>query len=198
MKNEQIHFIPAIISGGSGTRLWPVSRQAFPKQFAEIFGDGLGNSLFARTASRVKPLGSPWTITVEALRTLTEKALIVEGLTREQALRQTLYEPRGRNTAPAIAFLCRAMELQKLQDSVVGVFPADQLIEDEDKFRKTVLRAVDIAATGQIVTLGVKPTFPATGYGYITTDGTVGAGLQATGFREKPNEETARDFLAVP
>ena len=196
----KVPFIPAIMSGGSGTRLWPVSRQAFPKQFAEIFGDGLGNSLFARTASRVKSLGLPWTITVEDLRTLTEKALIVEGLTREQALRQTLYEPRGRNTAPAIAFLCRALELQGLENSIVGVFPADQLIEDEEKFRATVMRAAEIANEGHIVTLGVKPTFPATGYGYIETSTGVSPGLphgalKATRFREKPDEATAQQFI---
>lgn len=203
------HFIPAIISGGSGTRLWPVSRQAYPKQFAEIFGDGLGNSLFARTASRLMPLGSPWTITIEGLRTLTEKALIVEGLTREQAIRQTLYEPRGRNTAPAIAFLCRALEIQGFHDSIIGVFPSDQLIEDEEKFRETVTRAMEFAAQGHIVTLGIKPTFPATGYGYIETSGvaeTAGQGartsvagapsaMTAIRFREKPDEATAREFL---
>lgn len=209
-KSPNYHFIPAIISGGSGTRLWPVSRQAYPKQFAEIFGDGLGNSLFARTASRLMPLGSPWTITIEGLRTLTEKALIVEGLTREQAIRQTLYEPRGRNTAPAIAFLCRALELQGFHDSIVGVFPSDQLIEDEDKFRLTVTRAMEFAARGHIVTLGIKPTFPATCYGYIETAGTApgvdqrtdlgtsGAdapAMTAVRFREKPDEATARGFL---
>ncbi|CAN5583452.1 mannose-1-phosphate guanylyltransferase/mannose-6-phosphate isomerase [soil metagenome] len=197
-------FIPAIISGGSGTRLWPVSRQSFPKQFAEIFGDGLGNSLFARAASRLMPLGSPWTITVEELRTLTEKSLIVEGLTREQALRQTLYEPRGRNTAPAIAFLCRALELQGFRESIVGVFPADQLIEDENGFRETVLTAIECAVRGDIVTLGITPTFPATGYGYIETSGvagTVGGAssasvpMKAIRFCEKPNEKTARHFL---
>jgi mannose-1-phosphate guanylyltransferase/mannose-6-phosphate isomerase len=197
-------FIPAIISGGSGTRLWPVSRQSFPKQFAEIFGDGLGNSLFARAAARLMPLGSPWTITVEELRTLTEKSLIVEGLTREQALRQTLYEPRGRNTAPAIAFLCRALELHGFRESVVGVFPADQLIEDESKFRETVLQAIEFAVRGEIVTLGITPTFPATGYGYIETSGgalgssTSGAttAMKAVRFREKPDVNTAREFLA--
>lgn len=207
MKSDaKTQFIPAIISGGSGTRLWPVSRQSFPKQFAEIFGDGLGNSLFARAAARVMPLGSPWVITVEELRTLTEKALIVEGLTREQALRQTLYEPRGRNTGPAIAFLCRALQLQGFQDSIVGVFPADPLIEDEEAFRATVLRAVEFAERGEIVTLGIKPTFPATGYGYIETAG-VAAGsklgqsgappaMTAIRFREKPDRATAIKFLA--
>lgn len=196
-------FIPAIISGGSGTRLWPVSRQSFPKQFAEIFGDGLGNTLFGRTVARVMPLGSPWTITVEELRTLTEKTLIVEGLTREQAIRQTLYEPRGRNTAPAIAFLCRALELQGFHDSIVGVFPADPLIDDENLFRETVLRAVEFAVRGEIVTLGIKPTFPATGYGYIETAGVApgahGASnpaMKAVRFREKPDEATAKRFLA--
>lgn len=193
-------FVPAIISGGSGTRLWPVSRQSYPKQFAEIFGDGLGNSLFARAAARVMPLGTPWTITVEDLRTLTEKALIVEGLSREQALRHTLYEPRGRNTAPAIAFLCRALEIHGHKDAVVGVFPADQLIEDEEKFRSTVLEAAEIAARGEIVTLGITPTFPATGYGYIETTGLFdktmsSTAMKATRFCEKPNEAKAREFI---
>lgn len=158
------------------------------------------------------PLGSPWTITVEELRTLTEKSLIVEGLTREQALRQTLYEPRGRNTAPAIAFLCRALQLQGFRESIVGVFPADQLIEDENAFRDTVLKAIEFAVRGDIVTLGITPTFPATGYGYIETRGpaaatagansevtklgTTSVAMNAIRFREKPDEKTAKQFLA--
>jgi mannose-1-phosphate guanylyltransferase/mannose-1-phosphate guanylyltransferase/mannose-6-phosphate isomerase len=81
-------------------------------------------------------------------------------------------------------------------DEVVGVFPADHLIDNDEKFRADVKAGVALASEGHVVTLGIQPTHPATGYGYIATDGAVGAGLRATGFREKPNEETAREFLA--
>lgn len=199
-------FIPAIMSGGSGTRLWPVSRQSLPKQFAALFGDGtsdsvadfLSDSLFAKTARRLQPFGSPWTITVADMKVLTEKTLTGLSIPAAEILRQTLYEPRGRNTAAAIALLCRVLEARDALESVVGVFPADQLIRDEARFQAAVREAIAIAETGEIVTLGIHPTFPATGYGYIETAGAFSEGaraLKAVRFREKPDLETAKTFL---
>jgi mannose-1-phosphate guanylyltransferase/mannose-6-phosphate isomerase len=194
-------FIPAIMSGGSGTRLWPVSRQSFPKQFSELFGPGLENSLFAKATKRLMPLGSPWTITVQDMNVLTEKTLKTCHVSPAEIAAQTLYEPRGRNTAAAVAFFCRVLELRGQSDAIGGVFPADQLIRDEVKFQNAVREAVLFAEKGEVVTLGISPTFPATGYGYIETAGLAAAGpaskaLRATRFREKPDLKTATEFLA--
>lgn len=213
-------FIPAIMSGGSGTRLWPVSRQSFPKQFSELFGPGLENSLFAKATKRLMPLGSPWTITVQDMNVLTEKTLKTCHVSPTDIAAQTLYEPRGRNTAAAVAFFCRVLELRHQREAIGGVFPADQLIRDEVKFQSAVREAILFAEKGEVVTLGISPTFPATGYGYIETAGaavsssTSAAGgpaasaaihpaasapskaLLATRFREKPDIKTATEFLA--
>ncbi len=188
------------MSGGSGTRLWPVSRQSFPKQFSELFGAGLENSLFAKAVARLAPLGSPWTITVQDMKVLTEKTLASKKISSADISAQTLYEPRGRNTAAAVAFFCRVLEMRDQRDVIAGVFPADQLIRDEVKFQNAVRSAVNFAANGEIVTLGVSPTFPATGYGYIETSGSASesssTALRATRFREKPDLKTATEFLS--
>jgi mannose-1-phosphate guanylyltransferase/mannose-6-phosphate isomerase len=182
-------LIPVVLSGGSGSRLWPVSRQSFPKQFCHL----LDESLFTKTVKRLEKLGSPWTVTVREMKVLTEKSLRAAGVPVEQVI----YEPFGRNTAPAIALLCRQFELREWSDRVAGIFPADHLIANEAGFMAAVRLGASIAADGEIVTLGVKPTGPATGYGYIETAETLnGGGLRAVGFREKPNESTAREFIA--
>ena len=181
-------LIPVILSGGSGSRLWPVSRQSFPKQFCRL----LDESLFTKTVNRLKPLGSPWTITTSEMKVLTSKALKEAGVPIEQVV----YEPSGRNTAPAIALLCRSFEMDGRADQVVGIFPADHLVDNEEEFERVVRLGTSIAEKGEVVTLGMTPTTPATGYGYIETSGTaMGGGLRAVGFREKPNESTAREFI---
>ena len=181
-------MIPVIISGGSGVRLWPVSRPSLPKQFAEF----LDESLFTKAISRVQPLGNPWTVTVCDLQVLTERTYRELGLNSAHIL----FEPKGRNTAAAIAYLCRALELAGESEQVVGVFPADQLVGDAEAFRRAVRLGSEYAANGEIVTLGVKPTFAATGYGYIETQGPVGQGaLKAVRFREKPDQASAEMFL---
>jgi len=184
-------MIPVIISGGSGTRLWPVSRKSYPKQFANI----LDESLFVKTYKRLEPLGKPWIVTTAGLKVLTEKSLKQMG----QPTDRVLFEPYAMNTAPAIALLCKNFELSGLADEVVGVFPADHYIADTALFQKHVLEAEKIAQTGQIVTLGIQPTHPATGYGYIELKkSNTGAiqGVEALGFREKPALEKAIQFLA--
>ena len=186
-------MIPVILSGGSGTRLWPVSRQSHPKQFCDLLDEAHGQTLFANTVRRLMPLGSPWTVTVRELKVLTERSLSSLGVPSSQVV----YEPFGRNTAPAIALLCRVFELRGLGREVAGVFPADQVVEKEEAFHRAVRLGASIAEQGQVVTLGVKPTYPATGYGYIETSGafSVAGGLRAVGFREKPSESVAADFL---
>jgi mannose-1-phosphate guanylyltransferase/mannose-6-phosphate isomerase len=189
-----MNFIPAILSGGSGTRLWPLSRTAFPKQFCEIFEE----SLFQKTLKRLQPLGSPWVVTNAKMRVLTERALREAGVPVTQAL----FEPKAANTAPAIALLCRMLESRGESDAIVGIFPSDHLIEHESNFRSAIALGIECARKGQVVTLGIQPTYPATGYGYIEVGSAPfaeGSGLQALptrGFREKPAEQTAREFIA--
>lgn len=188
-----MEFIPTILSGGAGTRLWPVSRTKFPKQFCEIFDQ----SLFRMTLDRLTRLGPPWVVTNESLKILTE-TVMRQG---EVPVTQALYEPKANNTAPAIAFLCKVL-LQKGKDkAVVGIFPSDHLVEKTANFEAAVKLGIECARMGQVVTLGIKPTYPATGYGYIEVANEafkVAGGFKAQptrGFREKPNEQTAEDFI---
>ncbi len=192
--NTVLIMIPVVISGGVGTRLWPVSRANFPKQFCEL----LDESLLSKTVRRLQPLGQPWMITTHDFKVLTERLYRELGLLNKQLL----FEPMGRNTAPAIAFLCRVMEMRGLAAEVVGVFPADHLILKQNEFLQAVRLAEKVAALGTVVTLGITPSYPATGYGYIETagkaqhqDGDLGA-WSVKGFREKPDLENAKKFVA--
>ncbi|HMN69548.1 MAG TPA: mannose-1-phosphate guanylyltransferase, partial [Bdellovibrionales bacterium] len=186
-------MIPVILSGGSGTRLWPVSRAAYPKQFCEFF-DG---SFLDNTIRRLKPLGDVHILTTKSMQSLTQRAVKHEGLN----LKNVIFEPMGKNTAPAIALLCHILELRGQTEEIVGVFPSDHLIADENAFQKAVRLAGEVAARGFVTTLGVQPNGPATGYGYIEVDDAAVAkdgGLQArrvTGFREKPDLATARKYV---
>lgn len=187
-------MIPVILSGGSGTRLWPVSRAAFPKQFVELFDE----SLLAKTLRRLSTLGSPWVVAVAEQRFLTTRALTDAGAPASQAL----FEPRGRNTAPAVALVCQHFLARGWGDAIVGIFPADHLIQDDAEFLAVARLAERCAAEGQVVTLGVRPTSPSSGYGYIeagtnvfeSSDGH--QALTTKGFREKPDRATAEGFLA--
>jgi mannose-1-phosphate guanylyltransferase/mannose-6-phosphate isomerase len=191
-------MIPVVLSGGSGTRLWPVSRAAFPKQFNDLVGE----PLLAQTLRRLTPLGVPWVVAVQATETLTRTVLRDLGVPDDQAL----FEPVGRNTAPAVALLCHVLRGRGLGDEVVGIFPADHLITRENTFQDATRLAEECARQGRVVTLGIHPHHPATGYGYIeVTDQVVGhvddanpEGLDAlgcAGFHEKPDPETAQRFV---
>jgi mannose-1-phosphate guanylyltransferase/mannose-1-phosphate guanylyltransferase/mannose-6-phosphate isomerase len=187
-------MIPVILSGGSGTRLWPISRVKYPKQFNELFEEPLQNL----TLKRLGALGRPMVITSVTLRDFTEKKAKEAGFPEIDVV----YEPFGRNTAPAVAALCRILESRGQAGEVVGVFPADHLVADQ----KVFLSALDLAETGakqgKVVTLGLKPKFPETGYGYIQTQrvpfshNSQLSSYSVVGFHEKPDLETAKHFLA--
>jgi mannose-1-phosphate guanylyltransferase/mannose-6-phosphate isomerase len=186
-------MIPVILSGGSGTRLWPVSRASYPKQFCEFFdGSFLGN-----TIHRLKALGDVHILTVATMADLTQRAVIREGLKPENVI----LEPMGKNTAPAVALLCHVLSQRGLAGEVVGVFPSDHLIADESAFHQAVRLAENVARQGYVVTLGVQPNGPATGYGYIEiSEMEMGrdqgiAAFGVKGFREKPSTEVARTYL---
>lgn len=187
-------MIPVILSGGSGTRLWPVSRAAYPKQFCEFFdGSFLGN-----TIRRLKTLGDVHILTTKSMESLTHRAVKSEGLDSANVV----FEPMGKNTAPAIALLCHILERRGKANEIVGVFPSDHLISDEDAFIKAVRLAEKMAAAGYVATLGITPSEAATGYGYIEVDDSVAleksGALQAfkvKGFREKPTREVAKQYV---
>ncbi len=186
-------MIPVILSGGSGTRLWPVSRASYPKQFCEFY-DG---SFLDNTIRRLKALGEVHILTTQNMESLTHRAVKQEGLKTQNVI----LEPMGKNTGPALALLCHILSLRGQQREIVGVFPSDHLIADERMFHSAVKIAEQVAREGFVVTLGVLPRGPATGYGYIEVgDERVGGGkeLQAfrvKGFREKPDLPTAKKYL---
>lgn len=186
-------MIPVVMSGGSGTRLWPVSRTKYPKQFCALFDESLQTS----TLKRLAEFGNPWVLTSQVLRDFTEKKAKEAGFNHVTVL----YEPVGKNTAPAIAFLCKVLQMQGKQDEICGVFPADHLIEREDVFAAAVELAEISARESKIVTLGLKPTEPATGYGYIQTTKEPFnykkqmSSYEVLKFHEKPSYELAKEFL---
>jgi mannose-1-phosphate guanylyltransferase len=190
-------LIPVILAGGKGERFWPLSRQDRPKQFLSL--DGSNRSLLQATADRLLPLAGGW----ENLWVITS-ALIADGL-REQLPElpeaNLLVEPEGRDTAPAVAWASLEVAQRYGKEVAIAFFPADHWIGDCQAFTNTLKAATAVALTKPaIVTLGITPNYPSTGYGYIEQGELAGnfAGLpvyQVTRFTEKPNRETAELFL---
>ncbi|MFA7503793.1 MAG: mannose-1-phosphate guanylyltransferase/mannose-6-phosphate isomerase [Burkholderiaceae bacterium] len=187
-------MIPVVLSGGAGTRLWPVSREAFPKPFIRL---GNGPSLLQRTLARAAPLadGHACVVTNEAyaFKTRDEIASVAQlGAARTIQL----LEPTGRNTAPAVAIA--ALWARSIDpDGVMLVLPADHLIPDEAAFQTAARAAEAIARSGEIVLFGIHPTGPETGFGYLELGEALGAGgYRVARFTEKPDAERAAAFVA--
>lgn len=190
-------FIPVILAGGKGERFWPVSRLACPKQFLCL--DGSDRSLLQATADRLCQLTGTW----EDLWVITAGHLADR--VREQLPHlpeaNLLVEPVGRDTAPAVAWATLEIAQRYGQEAVVGFFPADHWIADEEAFCQTLRAAATLAEQrGAIATLGISPTYAATGYGYIEQGeaaGTYGDLLayQVSRFTEKPDAPTAQSFI---
>ncbi len=195
-------FIPIILAGGKGERFWPVSRLKHPKQFLCL--DGGDRSLLQSTADRLLPLAE-W----EDLFVITA-AHLAEGVRSQLPDIPTaniLVEPQGRDTAPAVAWATLEVAKRYGEDAVCGFFPADHYITDPSRYCDTLQVAADLAIkAGAIATLGIQPTFPSTGYGYIeqgTEAGTFSAGsvvdlpaYKVNRFAEKPDKATAEDFVS--
>lgn len=183
---------PVILCGGSGTRLWPVSRQSFPKQFSRLVGE---ESLFQATARRLSGEGfaRPVIVTSADFRFVVRDQLAAIGITPAAVL----IEPAARNTAPAV--LAATLWLERLQPAaLVLVAPSDHLMPDPASFRLAAAEGARRAAAGGIVTFGIRPSTPETGYGYLEL-AAAGAGSEAVPlhrFVEKPDLATARDMLA--
>lgn len=182
---------PVLLSGGSGTRLWPLSREAYPKQFLSLLGQ---RTMLQETWQRVAPLTGRAPIVVANEE---HRFLVAEQLRQMQVHQPTLLlEPVGRNTAPAIAAAAvRAM--REGDDPVLLVLPSDHAIADAEGFRRAVLQAAPAAQDGALVTFGIVPTAPETGFGYIQADArAAGDGVRnVLRFVEKPDAATARGYL---
>jgi mannose-1-phosphate guanylyltransferase len=189
-------FVPVILAGGSGTRFWPRSRRARAKQVLALQGD---SSMIQQTVDRLAPLAADencWVVTNHWLRDVIIDQL--PGVLPEHVLA----EPVARNTAPACALA--AFLLEKTEpDTVIGIFPSDQIVGNNDRFIEVLAAGIKVAVAGEnIVVLGIPPTRPETGYGYIEqgaeldpVDGI--AVRRVKRFREKPDKHTAERFLAA-
>jgi mannose-1-phosphate guanylyltransferase len=179
------------MAGGVGSRFWPVSTEEFPKQFHDMLGSG--DTLLQKTFSRLSKL-----IPVENILVLTNEkynAIVLEQLPMVKQ-QQVLLEPAMRNTAPCILYA--SLKIQKQNpDAVMMVAPSDHWIEDEDAFTENLQQCFDFCLKeNALMTLGIQPTFPNTGFGYIEFDQTDTNEIKKVNqFREKPDYETAKSFL---
>ncbi|ATJ82679.1 mannose-1-phosphate guanylyltransferase/mannose-6-phosphate isomerase [Halomonas beimenensis] len=181
---------PVIMAGGSGSRLWPLSRQLRPKQFLPLTGE---DTMLQATLKRLSPLdhAAPLVICNETHRFLVAEQLRQQGVEKAQIL----LEPEGRNTAPAIA-LAALQAAEHDSESLLLVLAADHLIPDVAAFHESLAQAQQLAERGHLVTFGVVPTHAETGYGYIQRGERQGdAGYRVARFVEKPDRATAQDYL---
>ncbi len=191
-------LIPIILAGGKGERFWPLSRRTHPKQFLSL--DGSGASLLQATAKRLLAVSDSW----DDIWVVTA-AHLAEGV--RQQLPQLpeenlLIEPEGRDTAPAVAWATLEASKRYGEDVVLGFFPADHWIDDLEGFGQTLAAAAELSQQeGAIATLGIKPNYPSTGYGYIEqSQDSLGSfrdlpAYPVSRFTEKPDTETAQQFL---
>jgi mannose-1-phosphate guanylyltransferase/mannose-6-phosphate isomerase len=194
--DANLEVIPVILCGGSGTRLWPLSRKGFPKQFLVLSGT---TSLFQQALERVNGLGNSEITVGKSLIVTNEehRFLALEQLHELKNISADfLLEPSGKNTAPALT-LAALWATQNGNDPILVVTPADQTIQNTKAFTNSLQASIKVADSGAIVVLGIKPIKPETGYGYIqfgSEHGTL-AEHQVIEFTEKPNAKTAQDYL---
>ncbi len=191
MSDRRIAYA-VVLAGGAGTRLWPASTRSNPKQFLRVGGP---KSLLQMTLERADALG------VERILVVTHQSQ-AESVAREIADNERLTgktviisEPSARNTAPALALAATYLAAEGAADAVSIVMPADHLITPVEAFADDAAKAAELARAGYLVTFGIRPTRPETGYGYIETTETLGPGWNVHSFREKPDQPTAVHYL---
>jgi mannose-1-phosphate guanylyltransferase/mannose-6-phosphate isomerase len=205
--NKSSLVTPVILCGGSGTRLWPLSRSGFPKQFLVLSGDGSNQSLFQQAITRINAIGNECIKLAETLIVTNEehRFLALDQLRELKSIKASLLlEPVGRNTAPALS-LAALQALDKGAedvDPILVITPADQTVQNQAAFVKALQDCVAAVAEDQniktIAILGITPTAPETGYGYIQRDSTKGNNneFNVAQFVEKPDAKTAQAYLA--
>ena len=184
-----MNVIPVILSGGSGTRLWPLSRKLYPKQFISLINE---TTLFQDTILRLPDnIEKPLIICNEEHRFLVDEQL----RQINQKTNGIILEPNGKNTAPAIA-LAALHELNNNHDSLLFVLSADHIIQDINSFHQSIEIAKDLAEKDKLVTFGILPNKPETGYGYIEVSNNPSNDyFNIKSFTEKPNKETAKEYI---
>lgn len=180
-----------ILAGGSGTRLWPLSNKKTPKQFLKLFSD---NSMIVETSNRVKkicPVESQYVLTGKVFEDIVKKEF--------NSRINIMAEPMAKNTAPCILWAALRLKEEYGKDTVCVVMPSDHIIKEQSNFEKALDAAIAWAKEGNIVTFGIVPTRPETGYGYIEIENT---NFEANAscekiikFREKPDKETAKEYM---
>ncbi len=172
-----------ILCGGSGTRLWPISRTLFPKQFVKLFAN---ESLFQKTVKRNASAADSFTVVINHEQYFMGLDQIEDlGLVKPRTF---ILEPTGRNTAPAIALAAFAAN----PEDILLVVPSDHLIKDQNEYEAAVRRARELAENDRLVTFGIRPSYAETGYGYIEASGT-----DVLSFKEKPDAQTATDYVTA-
>ena len=179
-------IVPVIMAGGSGTRLWPLSRAAHPKQFLRLHGE---DTMLQATVKRLSGLDIQSSITI---CNEEHRFFVAEQLREIDKLGSIILEPVGRNTAPAIALAALTVK----DDPLLLVLAADHVIQDEAAFNAAVVRAIPLAETGKLVTFGIVPSEPDTGYGYIKRGNDLGEGFTVDEFVEKPSLEVAQGYIS--
>ncbi len=179
-----------ILAGGSGSRLWPLSRDEYPKQLLSFDEN---ESLLQKTFKRLKAFSKPSDIvTITNIKHYQNIRLQLNKIDKDNIV---LGEPLGKNTAPAIASALEYFKQTGTTDDIVLIVPSDHLIKNIDGFNKTVEKGKVLAEQGYIVTFGIKPSYPETGYGYIKINGKLSDGYKVEKFVEKPDSETAKKYL---
>ncbi len=191
--NKKDHVHAVVLAGGVGSRFWPVSRQNFPKQFLDVLGEGSFLKMTVRRLLKKVPPDRLWIVTNRAYRRLVRKELAEWPIPS----RNFLWEPCGKNTAPAICWAASRI-FREDPEAVTGFFPADHLIQKGERFFRAFDQAVEQAREGCLVTFGIVPHRPETGYGYIQAErfrqqGKVRYRVKA--FKEKPSLKEARRFI---
>ena len=184
------NILPVILSGGSGTRLWPASRSMYPKQLLPLVGD---ETMLQATAIRIRGLeGAAESCLIVSNE--SHRFSVAEQMNAIEMRSQIILEPEGRNTAPAVA-LAALHALERDEDAILLIMAADHVIKDVGAFQAAVQKGVIAAESGRLVTFGIVPTNPETGYGYVRANVGNGEPVPVEEFVEKPDAETAQKYL---